>query len=216
MKKYALAIALLIPVYVALVVCCTPTLHPIYTDEDIVFYPELLGVWVGDEDTDIQLEFTQYEENVYRLVLTDEENLTGNFIVHLVSIGDLLYMDLYPEGPDLDTSNIYYFHLVPIHSFTRIDSIDPQLSISMIDGDWLDEFMEENPDVLSYEMLQDDWSGERLLFTANTGDIQDWLIEYAENEEMYGEPLVFTRITEDENATGEEETADDDETIEKE
>ncbi len=203
MKKYALAIALFIPVYVVLVICCTPSLHPIYTDEDVVFYPELLGVWVDVEEAGITLEFTQLEDNAYRLKLTDEGDLPGSFIAHLVSIGDLLYMDIYPEQPDMETSGIYLYHTLPIHSFTRIDSIEPELIISSIDQDWLDQYLQENPDVIANEIYTDAWGSDRILLTAPTEEIQAWLIENADELQMEDDPLVLAKVTEEDTTAKE-------------
>ena len=200
MKKYALAIALFIPVYVALVVCCTPTLHPIYTEDDIVFDPELVGVWNhSNADADYTLEITPGEDNAYRLVYIDnEEGLRGGFTAHLVSIGEFLFLDIYPEEPEMEKSDVYISHFIPIHSFARIDSIGPDLQITHIDGDWLATFLDENPDVLAHDIVVDATGYELTLLTAPTEDIQAWLIENSENEQLYDfDPMVFTRVIED-------------------
>ena len=81
---------------------CLPvmSIHPLYTDEDVVFEEKLLGIWVDDDnDPKTTWEFSQVSEKQkkYRLILSDNEDKNGSFDVHLVKLKDRFFLDIYPN-----------------------------------------------------------------------------------------------------------------------
>ncbi|MCK5270910.1 MAG: hypothetical protein KAJ46_09000, partial [Sedimentisphaerales bacterium] len=49
---------------------CVPSLHSLYTDKDVIFNPNLVGLW-AEENAPESWCFTKYDEKSYRLVYTD-------------------------------------------------------------------------------------------------------------------------------------------------
>jgi len=70
-----------------------PSVHPLYTEADIVFDPALLGVWTADDSKDT-LTFIEEGANSYKLIVAGDDGPKGEFIVHLVKIGGARFLDL--------------------------------------------------------------------------------------------------------------------------
>src|SRR6266542_5525707 len=126
MKKIALLTVLLIA---GLMSGCFPTsIHPLYTEEDLVFEPALTGVWRGEDGE--TWNFTKADDKKFRLVYTDKESKAAQFEVHRVKLGDAVFLDFYPEDqPDRETnrSDVYQFHFVPVHSFAKVSETESAL-----------------------------------------------------------------------------------------
>src|SRR5207245_7376674 len=76
---------------------CIPSLHPLYTDNDVVFDPALLGQWVrAERDSKQTLTFTKADKNAYKLVQTDDSS-NGVYIAHLVKLDGKLFLDIKPD-----------------------------------------------------------------------------------------------------------------------
>src|SRR6266436_7895790 len=78
---------------------CVPSLHPLYTDNDVVFDAALLGQWVSTErDSKETLTFTKGDKNAYKLVQIDDSS-KGVYIAHLIKLDGTLFLDVKPD-PD--------------------------------------------------------------------------------------------------------------------
>jgi hypothetical protein len=56
---------------VAFMAGCVPSLHPLFTEEDLVYDPALVGTWAEKEGEDIWT-FRKSGENAYDLIYTEE------------------------------------------------------------------------------------------------------------------------------------------------
>src|SRR6266581_3062484 len=97
MKKTLLALVL---VALCGVVGCIPTsINPLYTGQDLVFDPALLGVWRSEGDSKDTWAFEKTGDSEYKFVYTDDEGKTGQFEAHLLKLGHTRFLDLFPESP---------------------------------------------------------------------------------------------------------------------
>ena len=66
-----------------LLAACIPSIHPFYTEKDLVFDNRLLGEWhEKDKTNDAQIwNFDKAETNTYKLKVTEEPGKTGEFSV---------------------------------------------------------------------------------------------------------------------------------------
>jgi len=205
-KKYLLAVALFLPVYCAIVVCCAPSLHPLYTDEDVIFDEALIGVWQEEGAKDMW-EFTRMEgEDAYRVVYTDEDGVPGELIAHLVLIEDRKFLDFYPgDITDLEVNAVYFAHLVPAHRFVLVEQIEPTLRTRIMELDWLESFLKENPGAIAHEFIEESGGESQLVLTASTEELQAFMIRHIDTEGAYGEVTELFRVEEGaEEVTGEE------------
>ena len=163
---------------------CIPSLHPIYTDEDIVFEESLLGVW-AEPNSDETWAFTRSQEkgNAYRLVYADGNGKRGAFVTHLAKIKGQLFLDLFPEEPELESNDFYKGHLMPVHTFMHVAQIEPKLQLSALDADWLGKHLEKKPRALKHEIVDD-----TIVLTASTKKLQAFYIKHLKTEGAYDDP----------------------------
>ena len=179
---------------------CIPvmSLHPLYTEEDVVFEEGLLGKWFDDfNEPEAFWKFERIEKpkNAYKLILSDEEGNKGSFIAHLVKLQDKLFLDAYPgeslwepEEPnevDFLFNNLF---LLPTHIFMKVDSIEPELKIWLTLESKMEELLKENPSAIEHTKVED-----RLVLTASTKELQAFVLKYADNENLFADEIVLNR-----------------------
>jgi len=149
---------------------CLPSLHQLYTDETLVFEEGLIGKWRADEDDIWQ--FRKAGEKEYELRIYDMEKECGRFEAHLVKIKDMMFLDLYPDSEQInDLDDFYKLHLMAVHTFMKVDRIDPNLQLRIIDYDEVEDMLEDNPDALKHEVVD-----ERIVLTATTEQLQEFVV----------------------------------------
>jgi hypothetical protein len=172
------------------------SLHPLYTEEDVVFDEKLLGVWVDDPNEHETWEFKCPNEpgEKYELLLSDNEGKKGSFDVYLVKLENLLFLDIYPnKSPckeDFEKTEWPYntFFLVPVHTFIRIDSIEPQLKMRLTDDDEMEKLLKEDPNAVKHEIVD----GKPFL-TASTKELQAFVLKYADDSRVFTEEKALLR-----------------------
>ena len=189
---------------------CVPvmSLHPLYTEKDIIFEEKLLGTWVDDsndtvwefkrfEDADWALDFTQPEkpEKIYRLLFSNNEGRTkGSFFTHLVTLENNLFLDVFPSTLPYvpDDPNIGWVYngpfFIPLHTFIKIDSIEPQLKMRLTDDEDMKKLLEENPNAIEHTSIED-----KPVLTASTKELQAFVLKYADDERVFTEEVALNR-----------------------
>jgi hypothetical protein len=187
-------------VFAVLLGGCVPvlSLHPLYTEDDVVPEKTLLGVWVDDPNSPkTTWEFKGMEEpkNAYKLIFSDEEGKKGSFVARVVKLQSRLFLDVYPselpwEADDPNKMDWPYnsFFLIPAHTFLRIDSIEPQLKMRLMLESKVKELLAENPDIVKHTSV-----GERLVLTAPTKELQAFILKYADNERVFTDEVTLDR-----------------------
>lgn len=166
---------------------CIPSVHPLYTDQDLIFDPSLVGDW-ADKDGKETWTFTKSGENAYKLLYLDAKGKKGEFDVHLLKVGDRRFLDLYPAEPDLQQNDFYKCHLMPVHTFMRVRQQENILRMASMKPDWVKKFLQEHPDAVKYEKV-DDW----VLLTAQPKELQVFLITHEKTPDAWGESLPMSR-----------------------
>ena len=153
---------------------CLPSLHPLYNDKTLIFKEELIGKWMGDDSI---WQFSRAGEKEYELRIRDDEKEIGRFSAHLIEIKGLMFLDLFPDDKPLeDLEDFYKIHILPVHTFMKVDQINPNLRLRMIDYDEVKEMIESNPNVIKHEVVDDD----RIVLTASTEELQNFVVEHVE------------------------------------
>jgi hypothetical protein len=151
---------------------CIPSLNPVFTDENLVFDPAVIGVW-KQPGNKAKWEFAKLDEKSYRLLYTDDQGQQGQFIGRLARLDGELFLDLYPDEVQLDASAFYKFHLVPIHTIYRVRHTQPKLELAAINFKWLDEYLTGHPQEIEYATF-----GGRKLITAPTASVQKFVLAH--------------------------------------
>jgi len=167
---------------------CVYSIHPLYTEKDIIFDPALIGEW-SEQDSDGIWTFTTTDNKAYNLIYAEQGKKQGKFIVHLVKLKGRLFLDIYPDTSELKDNPLYDF-LLPLHVVMRVEQIQPVLKMAMIDGEWLSKTLESNPKSISYEKTD-----KGLIFTSKTSELQTFFIKYAKTKDAFGELSNMTKKT---------------------
>jgi hypothetical protein len=174
MRALKLTVALGLAVLVA---GCVPSLHPLYTEEDLVYDPALVGTWTEEESEDTWT-FRKVGDKSYDLIYT-EEGVPARFDAHLVRVGEFLFLDTYPGEPDIK-NGFYLIHLVPAHTFSRIEMEGDALRYAMLDLDWLKRMIAEKATDIGHEEMEGG-----ILLTAPPNELQEFLLKYADDDNAF-------------------------------
>jgi len=174
-----------------LVAGCVPSWNPLYTDKDLVFDPQLVGIWKNDDGKE-SWQFAKSGEKQYELVYTDENGRKATFDAHLCKIKERKFLDLYltkASEKDLDLNVLATATLLPAHLFLRVDEVGASLKMAAVNPDWLQKHLEKNPNAVAHRKIDK----ERVVFTAEPGDLQAFVMKHAEGEELFGGPFTLAR-----------------------
>ncbi len=187
MKKAATIISLGL---LFLMTGCIPSVHPLYTDQDLIFDPLLVGVWANKDGKETWT-FTKKAENAYTLLYVDEKGKKGEFAVYLLKVGDRRFLDLYPTDPDLQQNDFYRCHLMPVHTFMRLQQQGDGIQMAVLKTDWIKKYLQEHPNALKHEKMDDG-----ILLTAQPKDMQAFLLKHDKTADTWDECSPMTRRVE--------------------
>lgn len=156
---------------------CVPSLHPLFTDKDLVFDPALVGTWV-DEDGKSTWTFQKSGENAYELVYTENEE-PAKFQAHLLKLGDFLFLDIFPEESEMK-NGLYKGLLIPAHGFSRIWIEGDSVRLAYLDPDWLKGMIDKKKIKIDYDLID-----QTIILTAQTNELQNFALKYAEDNKAF-------------------------------
>lgn len=184
MKNAILATIIAVSLFAA---ACVPSLHPIYTEQDIIFDNALIGKWVDPESKE-SWTFSIASPNVYRVVHRDSEGKTGEFHARLVRISGNLFLDLTPVDLSGRPAEYYRDHFQKVHSFVHIVEIGQAAKLRNLEPDWLKSVLQDNPEGIRHERI-----GQELLLTASTRDLQKFLVDNLGTRGAFSQPFELHR-----------------------
>jgi hypothetical protein len=177
------------------------SVFPFYTDQDKVFEPQLVGTWRYKDQTN-NLEnwiFEQTTNKGYHLTIV-EDGKSAKFDAHLFRLGQSQYLDLSPMECKFDPkqSDLVAQFLIPGHLAFQVEQIAPNLKLAVINFDWLESFVTNNPAILAHQKESD-----RLILIADTPALQKFLVEHSNTNELFSDFSTFIHST-GKNATAPE------------
>ena len=172
------------------------SLHPLYTQENIQFKEELVGIW-ADDSNDTIWEFKQSEEfeRAYDLTFiggSEDEMAKGLFVAHLVKLKDKFFLDVYPKslpGGKIEDPNVVpwpynMFFFVPAHSFLKVEFTGTDtMKVWLTMEDELEKLLDEVPDAVRHEVIEEPDS--KIVLTAPTKELQEFVLKYADDERLF-------------------------------
>jgi hypothetical protein len=183
---------------------CLPvlSLHPLFTKENVVFEPKLLGRWVDDpNDPETIWLFQRSEkseeeyEKAYKLTFCDKDAKKGIFTAFLVKMDNKLFLDIFPTQfpsgkDDVEEMNLSFnaFLFMTGHTFVIVDSVEPKLKMRLTDDEDMKELLKENPDAIEHTFVD-----ERLILTASTKQLQSFVLKYADDQRAFANEVVLLR-----------------------
>ena len=162
--------------------CIVRSLHPLYTDENVIFDTRLIGQWSEEGSKEIW-EFSQQGEQQYKCVVYEEDGEQSILAVHLLNIKGKVFLDFFPTELDRQEGVFYQLHILPVHSFAYVKQIEPTLQISFPSSDWLQELLEKNPDAIRHEVLGKD----DIILSASTEALQTFWLAHLDTKGAFAE-----------------------------
>ena len=154
--------------------CIVLSVYPFYTAKDLISDPGLAGRWVKAGQTNEVWLFEASGGKSYLLTTTDEHN-TNCFAAHLFQLKQFQFLDLL-------TTNRGEFEM-PMHLIAKVARDGSNLSLPFMDYGWLASLLETNPAALRHivvpEKSDDTNSGNMVYLTADTKDLQKFLLKHA-------------------------------------
>ncbi len=201
---------------------CIPSLHPLWTQDKLVFIENLLGEWMQEEtEEDYTWAFSggfDEKENLvdsYDLIYTEDKS-EARFDIHLVKLGDHLFFDIFPdevgtlkfedktlglttnlsgvfnddsEGPDILLNALYFQHMLPVHTFAKVEIEKEEIKIFQFDPDRLEKLFKQRKVRIKHEETSDGG----IVLTASTEDLQKFFEKYADDPKAYLDPIILHR-----------------------
>ena len=166
---------------------CVSSLNPLYTEDDVIFDPALAGVWI-DKDSKETWELTKNGEKQYKLIYTDENGKSGEFIARLLKIEGEKFMDLTPVNPILSQNDFYREHFLAVHSFAQITETGSTVQISFLEPEWLKTMLAKNPNAIRHEKI-----GDEIFLTASPKELQKFLLAHLNTRGAFADPISVKR-----------------------
>jgi hypothetical protein len=163
---------------------CLTSLHPWFTGEDLVFDTALVGTWVDAAAKPKQIVATPLTARLMRL-------------------GEARYLDICAGDEWTDSSMLGYL-LVNSHGLARVRLEGDTLRAALLDEDRLEAMLREQRVVLPHEVVDVSGdadhpptrmhsTGRRVLLTAPTSELQQFLAKYASDGDAFETGQVMRR-----------------------
>ncbi len=172
--------------------CIVTSVYPFYTDAEVEFAPALVGRWTnaapaaGGES----LTFAPAGANAYRVTYASGDKTTV-LEAHRFKLAGQIFLDLAGvESQDREE----IVPAIPAHSVVRLLATQPSLRMSGLDYDWLTTWLEKHPKALRHHLVtQANGSGGRLVLTAGTRELQQFLLEHLPTADAWTQTSEFRR-----------------------
>jgi hypothetical protein len=177
MRYLPLSIAL---ASVALLSGCGPTLslHPVYTDKDLVSDLPLEGQWKETDDQEVWT-ISKFGNGFEASAPSSSD--PEKVLLHEVRLGDIRFLDITSK----DTPSL----ALPAHMIARVWMEKEELRIQVLDSEWLRQKIRDTG--VPHLEVED----EQVILTAPTQDLQKFVLLYAAEPKAYESDIgKFRRV----------------------
>ena len=192
MKKLIIVLVLLSTLFTQ----CVPSLHPLYTESDLITDDRIIGEWSegGGTDTWNFVRRSAAHPKSYMLIMSQEDGQHFHYDARLVKIGQETYMDFYPKRVSKGKVNNYFpeeFNKsawLKVHLFAKVSVEEDKLNIQFFDDEWIEKMIKERKIRIKHEKIN-----EGVLLTASTSELQQFIQKYANEEKAFLEVSKLER-----------------------
>ena len=175
---------------------CVASILPLFEDRFLVSESGLLGAWTGKDSADTWT-FEKGDGKEYLLILRQAEyeldqglgnpskKVPGDavrFQARLGRLGAGLFLDLAPadKGNPEIRNDVYNSSMIPGHLLARVWLEKDSLKIVFLDQDWLVNAVKDGRIALAHVE-----TGNWLILTAPTAELQASIVKFGENEKAF-------------------------------
>lgn len=156
------------------------TVQPLFTEEDCVTEPAIVGTWSSDDGGPLVLEIRTLDDG-YVLTTQEKGKPTRPLAIRLGRIAGTLYWDA-TAGPGGDDEDLRDQHLLPLHSIARLRVQDDRLVVAPLRSDWIAQALAQG--ILDTPQLE--LGGDRVLM-GSTAQLQQLLLEHGGDDGAFAE-----------------------------
>jgi hypothetical protein len=160
---------------------CVPSLHPLFTENELVFDANLVGKWSEPNSNDYW-QFSAATNKKFDVIYKDQQGV-GKFDGLLGKIGNETFLDLFPKDINIPGNDFYKAHLLGAHTFLKINVQNNSLSLLAMNPENMDKLLAKDPNAIKHEKANG-----RTVLTAPTKDLQYFIRAYSNdpNANIYG------------------------------
>jgi hypothetical protein len=167
--------------------CWMQSLHPIYTDDTVVFEESLVGNWTNGEGGDLR--FDRHGAHAYRLTFTaDTEDRPIQLGAHLTRIDDRLFLDAVLTDIDDEVEELIGGHVLPVHWIFRLELRGERLLLSEPSMHRIKTMLQESPELVGHTLVDG-----RLILTDETAALRRFITESLAGDDAWSSPESFRR-----------------------
>ncbi len=176
--------------------CMVFSFYPLYTEEDLFPNDLLVGEWVDADSITWQFDFNYFGKPVLenrdstafilRMKEKDSQEFSKQeFLVRVIELGGHYFLDFYVEEY-LKENDLTFFdlHLMPVHTFAKLELDGDDAKISWFSGAWLEELIEQNRTYIRHEN-----NGNHILLTAKPQELQEFVVRYVNAPDAFDDGL---------------------------
>jgi len=191
----------ILPLSLLLLSGCGPefSLNPLFEEKDVVFEQALVGTWITSEATSGQVNegitytFAALRDNAYEVIFPgDDEVSTYRSEVHLVRLGNFLFLDADPPKADPDEEKQNKapkpFPQIGVHLIGRIWIEKDFVRIALLDGAWVRDIAEDRKLSVGFASVGGD-----TVLTGSTEELKKLALEYAGDTKAFSEEIDLCR-----------------------
>lgn len=176
--------------------CVVFSFYPLYTEKDLFANDLLVGEWLDGDSSVWKFDFNYKGKRLSEnrdstaFILQFKQKGQSEFenekmIVHIVKLGGTHFLDFYAsEYLDKKELTVLNFHLMPVHSFAKLDINGDKAVIRWFDPKWLQKLIEQNRIRIHHEN-----SGDYILLTAQPAELQKFVLKYVNSVEAFEDGL---------------------------
>ena len=171
---------------------CTPSLHPLFENDERTFEPELAGVWQDKEgeNTFTLRWFPDGKMFSLRTELKEQQRVPGQFNAVFGAVGKYSFLQIVPVRPSNITAKSFYGgHFIQTFSFWKVDLDKDKLVLNPLNYRWVEAMLEAKK--LSIKHEQQD--GGFIMLTASTEDLKAFVLKYADDKGAFSGGFALDR-----------------------
>ena len=176
--------------------CIVFSFYPLYNEKDLFDNELLTGEWIDKDSTVWKFEHrykgdkipANIDRTAYILTLKEKDQADfshASLLVCPVKLGGHYFLDFYlKEYFNDDDLTLFDFHVLPVHTFAKLELEKDSIHIRWFNQDWLKKLIEENRIRIHHED-----NGEHILLTAKPEELQKFVIKYVNSAEAFEDGL---------------------------
>lgn len=176
--------------------CVVFSFYPLYTPKDLFANNLLTGEWIDKDSTIWKFEHSYKGKKIpanidstsYILILKEKNSSKfsrASLKVTPIKLGNHYFLDFYLQEYLNDQElTLFDFHILPVHTFAKLELNKEGMHIRWFDQDWLKELIQSNRIRIHHED-----NGEHILLTAKPEELQKFVVKYINTKEAFDDGI---------------------------